>query len=152
MGAYYPPVGFYFQVDFDFLKSGGDDARFQEVSGLNAEIGIEEITEGGENRFTHRLPTRGKYSNLILKRGLFNNSQLIDWCKDAIENLDFTTTTVNVSLLNESGEPLGYTYSFVNAYPVKWTISDLKSMDNSFVVETLELAYNYFKRIKNDSK
>ena len=150
MDGYYPPVGFHFQVDFGFLNSDGDDARFQEISGLNAEVGIEEITEGGENRFTHRLPTRGKYSNLVLKRGLFLNSQLADWCKDAIEGQNISPTTINISLLDEKGEPLGFNYSFIKAYPVKWSISDFKSMDNSIVVETLELAYNYFTRIKKD--
>lgn len=148
MPEYYPPVGFHFRVEFTFLPSESKDARFQEVSGLGAELGVEEVVEGGENRFTHRLPTYAKYSNLILKRGLLADSELIDWCKNAIENFEFEPATVNVTLLNEQHQPLADTYSFVNAWPVKWTVSDLKAQDNSIVVETLEIAYNYFTRIK----
>jgi phage tail-like protein len=146
--AYYPPVGFHFKVEFGFLPSESNDARFQEVGGLASELGIEEVAEGGENRFSHRLPTRGKYGNLILKRGLLVDSQLIDWCRDAIENFSFVPATVNVTLLNEKHEPLGDTYSFQRAFPIKWAVSDFKATDNAVVVETLELAYSYFTRIQ----
>ncbi len=148
MASYYPPVGFHFSVHFKFLKPDTNDARFQEVSGLNTELGTEEINEGGENRFSHRLPTRGKFSNLILKRGLLTNSELISWCKDAIENFEFKPTTVDVTLLNEEHKPVGDSFSFINAWPVKWSISDFKAQENSIVVETLELCYSYFKRVK----
>ena len=148
MAVYYPPVGFHFRVEFTLDGMQDGDVRFQEVSGLSAELGIEEVVEGGENRFPHRLPTRAKYSNLILKRGLLTDSRLIDWCSDAIENFDFEPTTVNVTLLNENHEPVSESYSFVRAWPVKWAVSDFKAQENSIVVETLELAYNYFSRIR----
>jgi phage tail-like protein len=148
MAVYYPPVGFHFRVEFTLDGVQDGDIRFQEVSGLSAELGVEEVVEGGENRFSHRLPTRAKYSNLILKRGLLTDSRLIAWCIDAIENFIFEPTTVNVTLLNENHEPLAEAYSFVRAWPVKWAVSDFKAQENSLVVETLELAYNYFSRIK----
>ena len=148
MAVYYPPVGFHFRVEFTLDGVHDGDIRFQEVSGLSAELGVEEVVEGGENRFSHRLPTRAKYSNLILKRGLLNDSRLIAWCTDAIENFVFEPTTVNVTLLNENHEPVAESFSFVRAWPVKWAVSDFKAQENSIVVETLELAYNYFSRIE----
>lgn len=148
MAVYYPPVGFHFRVEFTLDGVQDGDIRFQEVSGLSAELGVEEVVEGGENRFSHRLPTRAKYSNLILKRGLLNDSRLIAWCTDGIENFVFEPTTVNVTLLNENHEPVAESFSFVRAWPVKWAVSDFKAQENSIVVETLELAYNYFSRIK----
>ncbi len=155
MAGYYPPVGFHFRVEFGFLPGNTQDIRFQEVSGLAAEVTTEEVTEGGENRFSHRLPTRAKYSNLVLKRGLLTDSKLINWITNAVENIeanpdadDEQPTTVNVTLLNGEHEPLADTYSFVNAWPVKWSVSDFKAMDNSIVVETLELSYQYFTKTR----
>jgi phage tail-like protein len=148
MAVLYPPVGFHFRVEFSLDGLGENDTRFQEVSGLAAELGIEEVTEGGENRFSHRLPTRAKYSNLVLKRGLVTDSKVIKWCRDAIENFVFEPATVNVTLLNESHEPLAETYSFIRAWPVKWAVSDFKAQENAVVMETLELSYNYFTRIQ----
>lgn len=149
MPAYYPPVGFHFRVEIDGLvdKNNDTEIRFQEVSGLTAEIGTEELQVGGENRFTYRLPTRAKFGNLILKRGMLRNSVLVDWITNAIENFQFMPRNVTVHLLNTEHEPLS-TWVFVNAYPVKWVTSDLKAQDNSVVVETIELVYQYFVRDK----
>ncbi len=145
--AYYPPPGFHFKVEFGIANSD-NDTRFQEVSGLASEVGVEELEEGGENRFTHRLPKRVKYGNLVLKRGLLTDSKLISWLRDAIENFEFETTTVTVKLLNEVHQPLGYVYNFSGVWPVKWSVSDFKAQENAIVVETLELAYRYFRRVE----
>ena len=144
MAAYYPPVGFHFKVEFPGVGSEGD-TRFQEVSGLTAEIGTEELQVGGENRFTYRLPTRAKYNNLVLKRGMLKDSNLISWFTNAIENFEFKPSDVNVFLLNEKHE-ISVSWIFMQAFPVKWVISDLKAQDNSLVIETIELAYQYFRR------
>ncbi len=143
--SYYPPVGFHFKVEFQGVGSGDSDTRFQEVSGLTAEIGTEELQVGGENRFTYRLPTRGKYNNLVLKRGMLKDSGLISWFTSAIEDFEFKPVDVNVYLLNENHQVTS-SWSFIQAYPVKWIISDLKAMDNSLVIETIELVYQYFRR------
>jgi phage tail-like protein len=147
MAAYYPPVGFHFKVEFIGVADNNDsDTRFQEVSGLEMALGTEEVIEGGENRFTHKLPDRAKYGNLTLKRGMLTNSELIGWIKDAIENFNFQPVELMVKLLNEKHEPL-VSWVFTKVWPVKWSISDFKSTENSIVVETLELAYNYFRRV-----
>ena len=147
METHYPPVGFHFRVHFDLDGLQDQDTRFQEVTGLAAELGIEEVAEGGENRFSHRLPTRGRYTNLVLKRGLLVDSGLVQWCKDAIENQIFEPTTVDVTLLNDTHEPLGDTFSYQRCWPVKWAVSDYKAQENAIVIETLELAYSFYRRV-----
>ena len=147
MAAYYPPVGFYFKVDFMGVGSGDKDARFQEVTGLTAEISVEELVVGGENRFAYKLPTRARYGNLILKRGMLNGAELIKWVQNTIDNFEFKPVDINVHLLNENQEFLN-TWNFRQGYPVKWVISDFKAMENSLVIETIEIAYQSFSRTK----
>ncbi len=79
---------------------------------------------------------------------MFSSSALIKWCKSAIEEFAFQPVTVNVTLLNEESVPLDSTFSFINAWPVKWSVTDFKAQDSSLAIETLELSYNYFVRIK----
>nr|WP_136251111.1 phage tail protein [Ningiella ruwaisensis] len=141
----YPPVGFYFNVAFDFAQGDMIDTQFSEVSGISSSLDTESVAEGGENRFVHTLPSRPNYANLILKRGLSIGSTLQDWCLNAIENLDISPAMVWVSLLNEAGEPL-MTWSFHGAYPVKWEVADLNAQQSQVLIETLELSYQYFKR------
>lgn len=137
------PVSFHFKVDFG--SEYANDVRFQEVGGLTAEIGVEELVEGGVNTFTYRLPTRVKYNNLVLKRGMIINSKLIDWFKNAVELLQFAPVDISVYLLNEEHTPIS-AWEFIQAYPVKWVISDFNATSNSLVIETIELAYQYFQR------
>src|SRR4051812_32183637 len=142
MSVYYPPWGFYYKVEFEGRREP-DEARFQTASGLSVEYDTEEYKEGGENRFTHKLPTRTKYADLSLKRGMLTGSETIRWFLDAFRDRVFTPKSVSVILMNEKSEPLR-TWTVVHAVPKKWTISDLNSNENSIVVETLEMTYQYF--------
>ena len=142
MVDYYPPWGFYYRVEFGVSKNK-NDVRFQTVSGLSVEYDTEEYKEGGENRFTHKLPVRTKYSDLVLKRGMLTDSEVINWFFRAFRDRDFQPTDLNVILMNEKGEPLR-TWQVAHAIPRKWLVSDLNAGENSVVIETLELSYRYF--------
>lgn len=142
MTDYYPPWGFYYKVEFGISKNK-NDARFQTVSGLSVEYDMEEYKEGGENRFTHKLPVRTKYADMVLKRGMVTDSDVITWCLSAFRDREFTPTDVNVILMNEKGEPLR-TWKVAHAIPKKWMVSDLNANDNAVVIETMELSYRYF--------
>lgn len=141
---YTPPVGFHFKVEvLGLARALDDDVRFTDVGGLSFELAAEEVPEGGENRFVQRYPQRAKYPDLVLKRGLLKSSAIWDWTRDCIENLDIQPRNVDVKLLNEEHEPL-MTWHLIGAYPVKWAVSDLSASSNAYVVETLQLAYQYF--------
>jgi len=142
MTDYYPPWGFYFSVDFSISRNK-NDVRFQTVSGLSVEYDIEEYREGGENRFVHRLPIRTKYEDLVLKRGMLTDSEVIEWFLKAFRDREFNPADLNVILMNEQGEPLR-TWKVAGAIPKKWVVGDLNSGENSVVIETMELTYRYF--------
>lgn len=143
MSVYYPPPCFHFKVEVLGLSPNDSDVRFTEVSGLSAELGTEEIAEGGENRFIQKYPTRAKYSELVLKRGLLVDSDVITWIQECIEEFNIQPKNIDVKLLNEEHDPL-ITWHVVNAFPTKWSISDLNSMNNAVVIETLQFFYQYF--------
>lgn len=154
----YPSVGFHFLVRFEGIgqslsvgpvsvSTADIDTRWTEVNGLNTEMSTEELSEGGENRFVHKLPVRAKYPNLVLKRGYFSSlpSPLMTWAKDAIANFDIKPCQVQVMLLNELHVP-AQIWSFTNAYPVKMSMGDFKAVDNNYLIESLELTYQFFKK------
>lgn len=139
----YPPVGFHFKVEFGLSGVQENDAFFQEVSGMNAELEVIPRKEGGENRFVHTLPVRTKFSDITLKRGLLQDSRVLEWCKSAVESLDIQPIEVWITLLNENHEPL-QTLHLINAWPKKWSVSDFNAGQSQLVIETLVLAYQYF--------
>jgi phage tail-like protein len=79
----------------------------------------------------------------VLKRGLLVGSELVGWVRACIEDLDIEPRNVDVMLLNDAHEPL-LTWHVVNAYPTRWSVSDLNATASAIVVETLQLQYQYF--------
>lgn len=139
-----PPVGFHFRVEFDVPGATDRDMRFRDVSGLTMELEEFSYNEGGENRFSHKFPVRGRYPDLVLKRGLLVDSGLRAWIMNAVENLIVAPATVWVTLLNAEHQPL-QSYSVFGAWPKKWVISDFGAEASEIVIETLELSYKYFR-------
>lgn len=142
MANYYPPPGFHFKVEVQGL-SNEHDVRFTEVGGLSVEVGTEEVVEGGENRFIQKFPTRAKFPELVLKRGVLVNSKVTDWIRACIEDFNIQPKDVFIKLLNAEHQPL-LTWQVVKAYPTKWSISDLNATSNTVAVESLQLYYQYF--------
>ena len=143
MANYYPPTGFHFKVEVLGLPPNNNDVRFTEVSGLSVELGTEEIAEGGENRFIQKFPARAKYPELVLKRGLLVNSEIVTWIRQCIEDFNIKPKNIDVKLLNEEHQPL-MTWHVINAYPTKCAVSDLNATNNAVVIESLQFFYQYF--------
>jgi phage tail-like protein len=143
MPIYYPPVGFHFRVDFLGVPANDNDCRFSEVGGLAMEMTAEETPEGGQNRFVQKYPTRAKYPDLVLKRGMLRGSEVLKWVRQCIEDYVIQPMNVDVVLLNENHEPL-VTWHVINAYPTRWSITDLNASGNALVIESLQLCYQYF--------
>jgi phage tail-like protein len=146
--ADYPLPAFYFSVVFNGFPLGSDTS-FQEVDGIGSEFDTEEVAEGGENRFVHRLPKAVKHPLLELKRGIAPaSSLLVKWCQEVLEggmNVSILPKLVNVYLLNADGDPVR-SWEFANAYPVKWEVDGFQSTKNDVAIEKIALSYTYSKR------
>jgi len=152
--TYYPPPKFYFSVSV--LGSGTAaaavtpiDSSFQEVSGIEAEFGVEEVAEGGENRFSHRLPKQAKHPPLVLKRGIVTKDSVLgEWVAATVGSTLSTPIipqNLLVLLLAADGNPL-VAWGFSNAWPLKWTTASLNSTENDVLTESLEFSYSFFVR------
>ena len=135
-------LGFRFGV---FFFAGGLipnplDIRFQKVSGLRGTVKTRELNEGGQNLYTHKLPERISYENLVLERGMVVGSPLNIEFNVALSTFKFAPSNVLVTVLSESSIPLG-AWLFIKAYPVRWSTSDLDASQNNVVIDTMELAY-----------
>jgi len=140
----YPHPGFHFLVVFELLPQFPNDVRFQEVSGLTVSTEYEAWPEGGENRFAHQLPRQLQFGEVVLKRGKFLGSGVLQWARKAMEHFEFKPCNVLVSLLDEEHLPL-YNWYLVNAVPKRLEISGISAESNGILVETLALNYQYFK-------
>lgn len=136
----YPAVAFNFEVKFNGGGISGEGG-FQEVSGLEAKLGVQEVKIGGGSSLVTRLPIPPTFKNLVLKRGVIKNSSLRNWVKKAIFDFEFTPITVTINLLDEKQNPI-LTWIAHNAWPVSWDVGAFDSLKSDIAVETFELAYD----------
>ena len=134
------PVVFHFSV-----KVVNSEIAFSEVSGLETSIETKEVHCGGDNSTVYHLPTKIKFSDLVLKRALASkNDSFFQWCKKNIDSLSSSFQVdpqpIEVTLLDSEKTPLA-TWRFEGAYPVKWSFSTLDSMKAEILIETVSLKY-----------
>ena len=120
---------------------------FEEVSGISMEVPRDEIASGGKNRDQYQLPSAPKYQNLVVKRGVLSTDSLLAKCCSSTFKNDFSNPILPqnlvLHLLDSNGLSLKQ-WSFCNAYPVAYSISDFKSHDGAITVESIEFAYASF--------
>ena len=142
----YQTVGFHFRVIFTGLAGKkAFDVRFQSVTGLDVQLETETIKEGGENRFEHVVPTRTKYADLVLKRGLLSpatKSGITEWCQNAFDKHQYQPINLEVHLLNEKHNAI-MKWDVIHAWPKNWKLGELNAERSEVLIETLELNYNY---------
>lgn len=142
-----PAASFHFSVA---LSGAPGESSFQEVSGLKAEWTVEEVAEGGQNRFLHQLPKRTRYSPLVLKRGVVpGDSKLADWLtasfRSSLTSKRVQPKNIVVLLLDGRSRPV-VKWWVAGAYPLRWDHSALASGESSLLIETIELSYSFFER------
>jgi len=131
---------------FVLTLDGHEIGSFTEVSGLAVQIDVEEVPEGGQNGFTHRLLGRMKWPNLVFKRGLTDTDKLFEWLLEssgegfAGKGNMIKTRDGEISVRNAKGEPFR-AWKFIGAKPVRWTGPKLAASGRELAVEELEVCH-----------
>ena len=112
---------------------------FTEVSGLSSELEVMTYNEGGKNDGVHKLPTRMKHPNLVLKRGVTTVKDLQQWAQESFMGPD--RKEITLTMYNEHLDKIRI-WSFKNAYPVKWTGPSFNSAQNTVATEVIEIAHD----------
>ena len=135
-----PSPSFRYHVEIQ----GIEVARFSECSGLDFETETFDYKEGGLNSHVHRFPGRWKFNNITLKKGIASDGKTLwGWVEDMVKNAnsgEFTTHNVTITFYDLKGEAMR-TWTFQDAYPMKWSASSLTADQNAIAIETLVLAH-----------
>jgi phage tail-like protein len=117
------------------LAAGG----FSECSGLEMSLDAEEYREGGNNGTVLRFPTRVKWSNLRLKRGMTFADELWKWHYDFARGIVKRRDGI-VALQDERQNP-AKVWSFKRGLPVKWTGPMFNATQSQVAIEEIEIAH-----------
>jgi phage tail-like protein len=131
-----PYKGFNFLVEIDGISV----AAFCEVSGLASETAVIEYRTGTDRANTVRkLPGLTKYANIVLKRGVTQDTQLWQWRK-AIEQGTPDRRSGAIVLLDDERNPVRR-WRFSEGWITKFEGPDLNAKGNDVAIETIEIAH-----------
>ena len=130
-----PYRGYNFLVELD----GVERASFRECSGLDTSQDPIDYREGTDSFTTRRLPGLVKYSNIILKWGITDDTELWDWRQSAMDG-KVERKNGSIVLLDDTGtEQLRW--NFREGWPSKWTGPTFNATGNEVAIETLEIVH-----------
>ncbi|MEU7904691.1 phage tail protein [Actinoplanes sp. NPDC049118] len=141
-----PPFVGNFVLEID----GATIGAFTEVSGLAVQLEVEELAEGGQNAYTHKLLGRMKWPNLVFKRGLTDTNALFEWLLECSgEGLSGKNNVVKprdgkITVMAPDRTPVR-TWTIAEAKPVKWTGPKLAASSRDLAVEELEVCHCGFR-------
>jgi len=130
------------------------DGGFQECSGLEVEMDVAEYQEGGRNDGIIRRAGRAKYTNLILKRGMFYakgvNSDLWDWLQSVISGVRPIVRYDGVVQVMGVGEhDVVATWVFDRGLPSKIRGPELNGKTGEIAIEELHIAHEGLRLVSH---
>lgn len=114
---------------------------FDHCAGLEMSVEVFEYREGGNNDFVHHLPGCVVYPNLVLSRGITNADALLKWFQATQAKADLKEITITL-IGNDS---TNRSWTFADAFPIRWTGPVLDANNHGVATETLEIAHSGLK-------
>ena len=132
-------VGCHFFVRGQSDTDAISQAFFTEVTGLEVEVEIQPVEEGGVNDHTHKLLGRAKVSDITLKNGFTNSNALWNWYKEVL-NGTYNRKNISIVMVDNSGTER-HRWNFKEALPIKWTGPQLKADQSAVAIQSLQLVH-----------
>jgi phage tail-like protein len=112
--------------------------------GLSVEYDVQEIKEGGQNDYIHRLAGRAKYQNIKLTRPIDKDTGKVAAWLASVAGAP-KRSTAEIQLLDAGGTKVT-SWKLAGVYPAKWSGPTLDTGTNQVALEVLELVHNGFTR------
>jgi phage tail-like protein len=133
-------------------ESGGEgaftDGAFSEVSGLQIEVDLKELYEGGRNDGVIQRIGRGKYSQkIVLKRGMFvtspgrEHAALWQWLQDVIAGVRPVRRYDGTIDVLDGEHNVAATWRFRRGLPARIVGPTLNAKSGEIALEELQIAH-----------
>jgi len=134
-----PYGGFNFEIELTNVSTDGKAVKgsFAECSGLEAEQVVIEYRNGSEETRLRKLPGLTKYKAITLKRGLIGDLTFWNWIRNGVTGSVQRVEGAIVLKAEDGREVMRWT--FVRAWPSKWTGPGLNAKNSEVAIETLEI-------------
>jgi len=153
---------FYVAFTLPGKKQGVCEAEFSECSGLEMNMEVKTIREGGNNGEQIHLAGPLSYGQLTLKRGMTPNFDLWDWF-ESVQNQRSLRVDGEIQMLSSlrmktKQEPLdppsppgkkekNVVFKLSSCLPIKIVAPSLNAMNGEIAIEEMQIAYERLQRV-----
>jgi phage tail-like protein len=130
------------------------DGAFQECTGLDIELDVQELQEGGRNNGVIRRVGRAKYSPIVLKRGMFYddgavNRDLWTWLQDVASGIRPVRRYDGIVEVMSVGDEVVARWLFERGLPAKVTGPQLNARTGEIAIEELHIAHEGVRLVED---
>jgi phage tail-like protein len=119
--------------------ASGVAGGFQECTGLDTSLEVEDYKEGGLNDRIRKFPTRVTWSNIVLKRGIGLSDDLWMWHAAYMTGTGVRRDGI-ITLEDDQHNPLKQ-WQFTRGLPIKWTGPAFNAKTSEVAIESLEIVH-----------
>jgi phage tail-like protein len=138
-----PLTNFRYRLEIDGLTVAG----FSEVSIAETTVDVVDYREGNDSPHVRKLPGLTKYGNITLRRGMTTSLELYEWHKQVVNGqVSKARKKIAIVVADETGTDKAR-FVVTDAWPTKYSPSDLDAKGNEVLIETLELVNEGIERV-----
>ncbi len=135
-----PYRNFRFLVEIDGIVQAG----FSECSGFGSNVEVIEYREGGEFPTVRKLPGKNSFTDITLKYGATDSTELYDWHKTVLDG-QIERKNGSIIQLDDTNQKK-VRWNFFNAWVSKYDAPDFNAKGNDVSIEALTITYERLQR------
>lgn len=135
----------YRAYNFILDLGGGTVGYFTTVDKLGIDIETIDFREGGAGPAVRKLAGRVSYTDIELKWGLTQSTEMWDWLMMAVKG-EVSRKNISIILRDNDGKREVTRWNLDNAWPCSWRGAPLDALSNEVAIETLSLAHEGLTR------
>ena len=132
-----------FNGKFKIEIEGVTQGAFAACDGLEARVDVVDFSDG-DNLTARKRPGRTRFANIVLRRGMVNNTELWNWF-EAVTAGQIQRKAGSVIVCGDDGSEL-FRYNFFEGWPCRWKSLEMRADQPGTLVEEIEIAVESIER------
>ena len=132
-----------FNGKFKIEIEGVTQGAFAACDGLEARVDVVDFSDG-DNLTARKRPGRTRFANIVLRRGMVNNTELWNWF-EVVTAGQIQRKAGSVIVCGDDGSEL-FRYNFFEGWPCRWKSLELDADKPGTLVEEIEIAVEKIER------
>jgi phage tail-like protein len=135
----------YRAYNFKLEIQGVTEGHFVECVGLGVNVEVIDYREAGQGEVVRRLPGRVDYTDVTLRYGLTQSTQLWDWFQGVVSG-KVERKNVSVVMVDTDGATETMRWNLLDCWPAQWQGAALNALSREAAIESVTLTYETLER------